>query len=290
MCVEKEKQLLFIVTPLNALGESQTLKNAEFDIPSVNVTAASLDEAIPKMEARDVGLVYISPELMKHSRIKALMRNASFKSAVISVVVDEAHLVGCWGDEFRTEYARLRTQRIAFGYDVPWSAFSGTTTSLAFRACWDRLAFGHRPFWGIDLGASRRNMTYIARAISTPDQKGVRSPLADIFSNLSFLTPNILNKDSVPSDITPQFACYSETRPGARHNTYALRVRLPPHLREYIAQFTSGTSDDYRIRRFADLVNGVLRGVCPTEAMGVGCEANGIETVVQADLAKDGAS
>ncbi|KAK4700345.1 hypothetical protein P7C70_g5904, partial [Phenoliferia sp. Uapishka_3] len=290
MCVEEEKKLLFVVTPLNALGESQTIKNDEFDVPSVNVTAESLDDAIPKMEAREVGLVYISPELMKHTRIMALMRNPSFKTAVVSVVVDEAHLVGCWGDKFRPEYARLRTQRVAFGYDVPWSAFSGTTTTGSFRACWDRLGFGHRPFWGIDLGASRPNMTYIARAIATPDPKGIRSPLADIFSNLSFLTPTLLIESSVPLDITPQFACYSETRPGARHNAYALRVRLPPHLREYIAQFTSGTSDDYRIRRFADLVKGVLRGVCPTEAMGVGCEANGIEIVVQADLAKDGAS
>ncbi|KAF8959380.1 hypothetical protein BDZ97DRAFT_1643572, partial [Flammula alnicola] len=92
-----------------------------------------------------------------------LWQDASFRSKVQVVVVDEAHCIAEWGDEFRKEYSGLAKLRDYIGQEIPVLACTATCASATFDVIWSSLAFGFRPFWGLDVGADRNNLSFIVR-------------------------------------------------------------------------------------------------------------------------------
>jgi len=70
---------------------------------------------------------------------------------IAAVVVDEAHCIREWGDKI----AGFR----------PLVACSATIDTETFDFLWRTLQFGSRPFFGVDVGASRPDLTYIIRKI-----------------------------------------------------------------------------------------------------------------------------
>ncbi|KZV91570.1 hypothetical protein EXIGLDRAFT_615537, partial [Exidia glandulosa HHB12029] len=96
-------------------------------------------------------------------RFKALFRDSAFHSKVKAIIVDECHVIAEWADEFRTAYREISLLRSHTGMDIPWAALSATLTTEDFNVVWDTLCFGRRPFWGIDAGVVRPNLTYIVK-------------------------------------------------------------------------------------------------------------------------------
>jgi len=84
-----------------------------------------------------------------------------------AIIIDEAHaahLIEDWGDEFRVKFRELDRLRAYTAMSVPFLACSATASTKTFCIIWDELAFGCRPFWGMDVGCERPNLTYIVRA------------------------------------------------------------------------------------------------------------------------------
>ncbi|KAJ7702640.1 hypothetical protein B0H17DRAFT_845224, partial [Mycena rosella] len=86
-----------------------------------------------------------------------------FRGRVQALIVDEAHCIDEWGEEFRPMYKQLHRLRNFTGQEVPFVACTATCATRTFNVIWTSLGFRHRPFWGLDAGADRNNLFYVTR-------------------------------------------------------------------------------------------------------------------------------
>ncbi|KAI0044638.1 hypothetical protein FA95DRAFT_1496694, partial [Auriscalpium vulgare] len=96
-------------------------------------------------------------------RFIKLWQAISFRERVQAVIVDEAHCIVEWGDSFQKQYGQLARLRDYIGQDIPMVACTATCSTATFDIIWDSLCFGHRPFFGIDVGCDRMNLTFLTR-------------------------------------------------------------------------------------------------------------------------------
>ncbi|KAI0684792.1 hypothetical protein C8T65DRAFT_530566, partial [Cerioporus squamosus] len=93
-----------------------------------------------------------------------LWKNNQFRGRLQAVAVDEAHCVKEWGtNDFRPEYHSLSVLRHFTGQEIPFVVFTATCRTTAFELLWESLAYGFRPFWGLDVGCDRANLYYEVR-------------------------------------------------------------------------------------------------------------------------------
>ena len=88
-------------------------------------------------------LVYISPEMALSDSFTKLWKDTNFCKRLQAIVVDEAHCIDEWDEEFRPQYRQLSTLRHYTGQDVPFVACTVTCTSKTFDIIWQSLGFGH---------------------------------------------------------------------------------------------------------------------------------------------------
>ena len=77
------------------------------------VGEAQSDEGAEKMVLRgESQLVYISPEkLINTPGYRRMLLQQAYKDNLIAMVIDEAHCIQTWGDEFRMTFAEIRNLR-----------------------------------------------------------------------------------------------------------------------------------------------------------------------------------
>lgn len=69
---------------------------------------AQTDPAIKDKVLREVQLVFITPEsIISSSAYRKMLMSAVYIEKLVAVVVDEAHCVKTWGDQFRTTLAQI---------------------------------------------------------------------------------------------------------------------------------------------------------------------------------------
>ncbi|PBK94149.1 hypothetical protein ARMGADRAFT_890269, partial [Armillaria gallica] len=80
-----------------------------------------------------------------------------------AIVMDEAHCIDEWGDNaFHPMYRKLGDALHGFtGSDIPFVTCTATCQTATFNRIWSLLGYGHRPFWGIDVGTDRHNLLYL---------------------------------------------------------------------------------------------------------------------------------
>ncbi|KAJ6605990.1 hypothetical protein DFH09DRAFT_896944, partial [Mycena vulgaris] len=93
-------------------------------------------------------------------RFGRLWTDAKFRARVNTLIVDEAHCIDEWGEEFRPVYRQLHRLRSFTGQEVPFVACTATCATRTFDIIWTSLGFGHRPFWGLDAGSERGNLFF----------------------------------------------------------------------------------------------------------------------------------
>ncbi|KAF8871851.1 hypothetical protein CPB84DRAFT_1634391, partial [Gymnopilus junonius] len=93
-----------------------------------------------------------------------LFRHEEFRCKVVAMVVDEAHVIASWKDEFRKDYGELETLKIIAGTEIPWLALTGTCSMKTFTTIYQTLGMGgEQPFYGLDLGVDRPNLVQWVR-------------------------------------------------------------------------------------------------------------------------------
>ena len=117
-------------------------------------------EASKALQSSNIHLIFTSPEyLLRNMHMKKHYVEEAFRTCIFGVLIDEAHVIAEWADNFRKDYNELKTLRVILGDKVPWWTLSATFTSTIFKKVYETLTFGtSRAFWGIDVGVERPNL------------------------------------------------------------------------------------------------------------------------------------
>lgn len=219
-------------------------------------------------------LYYVSPEMALSNSFIQLWQDRSFRHRVQAVVIDEAHCIVEWGDDFRKEYGGLAKLRDYIGQETPILATTATCDSDAFDVIWKSLKFGCRPFWGIDVGTDRTNLLYITRVI-----KNAANPLLDIVNIL----PEKMDKDT-PLTALPKSLFYFNKIDDCALAVETLRKCLPAQLRPLVQTFKSTVSETAKQLVWDRFKNGEIRILCATDAAGMGCNVADVQYTVLSSL------
>ncbi|KZT36482.1 P-loop containing nucleoside triphosphate hydrolase protein [Sistotremastrum suecicum HHB10207 ss-3] len=271
---QRPRKTVVVICPLKALENDQVAAAEAKGLraAAINESTEDKEAAWEQLEKGAYRLVYISPEMALSPRFRSLCTNQQFRNKLSALIVDEAHCIEQWGDEFRPAYKELDRLRCYSGTSIPFVACSGTMTTGAFETVWNSLDFGHRRFWGVDVGCHRPELTYVIQKLTNEDDPAL--DLLDLVPELKNLT-----KDSKPEDI-PKILMYFSTQSGTKQASLSLRASLPEHLRSCVFPFNALLSEDAKKDAWLRFSEGKIRILCSTDAAGMGCNALDVKYVV----------
>lgn len=218
----------------------------------------------------EMDMIYLSAEMLRSPQFLNLLLDPEFRARIAMIAIDEGHLIQDWGDDFRVEYKKIHLLRTHTGRNIPFLCVTATATTKTFTIIWDSLAYGCRPFWGIDVGCERPNLLYMCRPMSD-----TLSPLLEVLN----LLPENLDEETEANDI-PKVLIFRTTREECCDIVRELRQVLPPHLRPSIHAFYASMSEGAKDIRWDQYCAGGIRFMVSTVAASVGCNARDIEWVV----------
>lgn len=174
----------------------------------------------------DAQLVFITPEkLLDNQRYRSMLLSKIYQDHLVALVVDEAHCVKTWGEDFRTAFSRIGELRSLLRVEVKLMALTATATTETFHVVVQRL--GMREPSLIALPPSRDNILYSVK------------PKIELKELASLLSEEIVAKKlSYPKTIlfVRQFSdCYTLYR--------TIRHKMGKSFTEPV-----GYPDDYRFR------------------------------------------
>jgi superfamily II DNA helicase RecQ len=203
--------------------------------------------------------VLISPEIiLSKVFVKEVLRNPDMAPRILSVVVDEAHVVSHWGAGFRKQYGELGTLRAILPKGTPFVAMSATLAPRVRRDVLKKLQFDEKTYVDINIGNDRPNVSIVVRAIQNP---------MNTCSDLDFVIPDGVK---VASDI-PKTFIYADQISAEVGLETRLTERLPRELREsgLIRPFSAAFSPEHR-QGLLDLFKaGIVRVLICTDAAGM---------------------
>ncbi|KAJ7156117.1 DNA helicase [Mycena crocata] len=127
----RTKGTTVVVSPLLALMHDQVNGLQEKNVDAVLITANTREEEAQHLRERiyrnDIPtLLYVTPERLKMSgTLKTMLTSLHRKKELARFVIDEAHCISTWGQDFRDAYQDLGTLRDDFP-DVPIMALTAT--------------------------------------------------------------------------------------------------------------------------------------------------------------------
>ncbi|CAA7264380.1 unnamed protein product [Cyclocybe aegerita] len=208
----------------------------------INLTAVEINEdnkdnkVFTRLEEGQYRLCYASPEcLLRSNRFKQLFRTEEFRRKLVAMVVDEAHVIEAWKDEFRKDYGELAALKIIVGTEVPWLALTATCSTRTFEIIYTTLGMGEsRPFHGIDLCSDRPNLAQWVRPMEYS-----KISMADLLAFLPQAPQNLSDFDKI--------IFYFLTRQQAlRACTLCRSLITSPELRKGLLPFTAVNSEAYK--------------------------------------------
>lgn len=201
-----------------------------------------------------------------------LWKEATFRKRVTAVIIDEAHCIDEWGgDDFRPQYRKIDELRLYTGQEVPFVACTATAATSTFEVIWKTLGFGSRPFWGLDVGCERTNLTYIIREL-----KYEKNPIFDVINTI---LPAVLDSNTKPEDIDKSLL-YFDSESACGEAVKVIKKVLPPHLRGLVFSYSSTISVRGKTAIWDNFKAGHFRIICATDAAGMGCNVPDIRHTV----------
>ncbi|KAJ7145302.1 P-loop containing nucleoside triphosphate hydrolase protein [Mycena crocata] len=266
-----KKKVVIVISPLKALERDQVEQARQKGIDAILINEDNTKSAGLWKQARTTAqLVYISPEMACSDSFFRLWKDAKFRTRITAMIVDEAHCIHEWGDEFRTEYKKLDMLRSFTGQEVPFVACTATASASTFDTIWNSLGFGNRPFWGLDVGCDRHNLVYLTRPITN-----MKNPVLDALN----LLPETLNDDT-PREAIDTMLFYFDSESACEKGVTTVRSSLPAHLRDCVYSFSAGLSEDAKGDCWDGFMSGRYRIICCTDAAGMGCNVPGVKITV----------
>jgi superfamily II DNA helicase RecQ len=184
--------------------------------------------------------------------IREVLRNTEFGKRVLSVVVDEAHVVSHWGASFRKKYGTLGIIRAFLPRGTPIVALSATLPARIRSDVLSKLQFS-RDYVSIDIGNDRPNVSLVVRAIQHP---------MNTYADLDFVVEEMKEKKAFiyADNIATGVGIYDH-----------LDELLAPEDRErgLIRPYNAALSKEYRREAMRLFRSGEIRVLICTDAAGM---------------------
>ena len=85
--------------------------------------------------------MYISPEnLINNTSYRRMFLRQAYKDNLVAMVIDEAHCIQTWGDEFRMAFAEIGNLRSIIPQQVNIMALTATATQETLKTIIQRLS------------------------------------------------------------------------------------------------------------------------------------------------------
>ena len=190
--------------------------------------------------------------------INNVLRNEELSRRILSIVIDEAHVVSHWGSDFRKKYGTLGILRALLPKGAPFVAMSATLGLRVRRDVLQKLQFDEHNFLDLNLGNNRSNVSIVVRAIQNP---------MNTYTDLDFLIPEGVQN---PSDVKKAFVYADSVSVGVDIED-RLYSRSPDTFREtgVIRPYSAAYSSTYRKNTMALFKSGVIRILICTDAAGM---------------------
>lgn len=190
-----------------------------------------------------------------------VLRNRNLATHVLSVIVDDAHVVSYWGAGFRKKYGVLGILRALLPKKTLMVAMSVTLPPRVRDDVLKKLQFNRSDFVDINLGNDRPNVSLVVRAIQNP---------LNTYTDLNFVIPSgITSSDSVKKTFV-----YADSMSLVTEITEHLYSISPEEFRDQriIRPYSAAYSSKYRCEVMELFKAGVVRILVCTEAAGMVCE------------------
>lgn len=244
--------LTVVVSPLISLmaDQVQALQRRGIAADYLNSTLTPAESArrVARLERGDTKLLYVAPERLTSGRTTEILRRAT----VDMLVVDEAHCVSIWGQDFRPSYARLAAVRDALG--APQAVALTATATPAVRQDIVRLLALRSPLEVVG-GFDRPNLQFSVRRL--PREGARESALIEE-----------LARDDAPAVV------YAATRAHVEHVARALRTH-----RVAAVAYHGGMTAERRARAQDAFMRDRERVIVATNAFGMGIDKPNVRLV-----------
>ena len=204
-------------------------------------------------------VVIASPEMiLSKVFITQLIRNREFASRLLSIVVDEAHVVSHWGAGFRKKYGTLGILRALLPRNTPFVAMSATLSPRVRKDVMQKLQYDENSYTDLSLGNDRENVSIVVRAMQHA---------MNTYRDLDFIIPDNLES---PCQIKKTFI-YADTLTVANDIEDRLYERCPEALQYtgFIRPYSAGFSVKYRKDVMEKFRKGEVRILICTDAAGM---------------------
>ncbi|THV08508.1 P-loop containing nucleoside triphosphate hydrolase protein [Dendrothele bispora CBS 962.96] len=273
---EKAKGMITImVSPLIGLQNEQAETfGKEFGLKAIAVNSSNggcKPDALKSLVTGDYQILIISPEMLQSKRfIDSVLRKPEFTRRVLSMVIDEAHVVSHWGAGFRKKYGELGMVRAFLPKNTSVVALSATLTARVRRDIKKKLQIHNDNCISIDIGNDRGNVSLVVRPIHNP---------LNTFADLDFVVPqNVTKADEIPKT----FIYYDDVMGGIDMEDHLIDS-LPSSLRSagIVRLYSAAFSTGYKEAVMTQFKAGEVRVLICTDAAGMGCNIPDIDVVVQ---------
>lgn len=204
-------------------------------------------------------VVVISPEMILSKRFtKNVLRHPEMRQRVLSVVVDEAHVVSHWGSGFRKKYGALGVLRALLPKETPFVAMSATLPARVRRDVLKKLQYDEDNYTYLNIGNDRPNVSLVVRAIQNH---------MNTFSDLDFIIPS----DTQTAEDIPKTFVYADNITIGSDIMEHLYAVSPESFRKkgIIRTYSAAFSKKYRRDVMTLFKRGEVRVLICTDAAGM---------------------
>jgi ATP-dependent DNA helicase RecQ len=123
------KKTIFIISPLISLMEDQKDKLSKLGIPCITLHSnnKNKNQEIANIINGKIRIVYMSPEYLIKSDGLDLANTLVENNELGFLAIDESHCISVWGQDFRSEYTKMKMFREMFP-TIPILAVTATAT------------------------------------------------------------------------------------------------------------------------------------------------------------------
>ena len=202
--------------------------------------------------------ILTSPEMcLENVVFRDFLASTNFRD-ICAIVVDEAHCIVQWGEDFHTAFREIGKLRAFFPAHIPILATSATLTDSALREVRTQLSIDMDDSFFLNLGNDCPNVLY---SVLTLDSS------TDFAALKTLLLPSGQDPEK-PEDIKKTLVFLNKVQ-ASQLGVREIRSWFPPHLRnciDYLYAIRTPTSKRRAMRNFC---NGSTRILIATEAAGM---------------------